>query len=149
MCARLCLNSENNGQDKNMSIFLILMKGDYDACLTWPFYYRIIFVVHDQSDKKCHLIGSFITDPQSNACQRPQLDMNIIGGIEKFFNLAIFKQKNSPYVKENAIFIQVIIDFNRAPAALVPYIASLDPALPTFQRHQLIQNKLDEYNRHH
>ncbi|XP_046862854.1 TNF receptor-associated factor 2-like [Xenia sp. Carnegie-2017] len=37
MCANICMNGDSRGNGTHLSLFFVIMKGDYDALQTWPF----------------------------------------------------------------------------------------------------------------
>lgn len=41
MCARVYLNGDGIGKDSHVSLFFVIMKGDYDALLSWPFRQKV------------------------------------------------------------------------------------------------------------
>ncbi len=57
--------------------------------------------------------------------------MNIASGIPKFFPLAMIEQEGNPYVRDDTMYIKVMVDFDNMPKTLLPYALSLNPGLPT------------------
>ena len=51
MCLRLYLNSDGNAHETHVSLFFVLMSGEYDAILKFPFEYKLIFCLFDQTKK--------------------------------------------------------------------------------------------------
>ena len=41
MCLRLYLNCDGSGKGTHLSFFLIIMRGEYDALLSWPFKHMV------------------------------------------------------------------------------------------------------------
>jgi hypothetical protein len=56
--------------------------------------------------------------------------MNIASGIPKFFHLAMIQQEGNPYVRDDIMFIKVMVDFGDMPKTLLRYALSLNPGLP-------------------
>ncbi|CAF2601976.1 unnamed protein product [Rotaria sp. Silwood2] len=129
MCARLHLNGVDDGLGAHISLFLVLMKGKHDGILSWPFPFRIIFNLYDQTDKKQHIIDTFRPDVRSSSFQRPSLEMNIASGIPKFCPLAIIEQENNPYIRENSIYIKIMVDFSEVPNDVLPLASNLNPGI--------------------
>jgi hypothetical protein len=86
-----------------MSISFMLMRGEYDAILTFPFNYKVSFCLFDQTSQQRHIIGSFRPDMQSNSFQQPQSETNIPSGIHKVCPLSILQQPRSSYVQDDSI----------------------------------------------
>ncbi len=114
MCSRLFMNGVNDACETHISIFFILMRGEYDALLKWPFAFKVSFILLDQStsdDNQCQVSNFFWPDIRSNCFQRPRLEMNEAYGIEKFISLEQFRQNKHRYVQDDTMFIKVEVDF--------------------------------------
>ncbi len=143
MRARLYLHGDGNARRTHMSLFFILMRNEYDATLKFPFHYKIAFCLYDQTPNQRHIIDSFRPDMKSNSFQRPRSEMNIASGIPKFFPLAMIQQEGNPYVRDDIMFIKVMVDFGDMPKTLLPYALSLNPGLPMhIQQSMIIQEAL-------
>ena len=138
MRARLYLNGDGNGRQTHMSLFFVLMRGSYDNILKFPFDYKIIFCLYDQVLQRDHFIDSFGPGIQSSSFGKPQSDMNIPIGIPKFFRLAMIQQEGNPYVRDDTMFIKIMVDFGDLAKALLPYALSLNPGLPMYVQQILI-----------
>ncbi|MEQ2197223.1 hypothetical protein XENOCAPTIV_025934, partial [Xenoophorus captivus] len=42
MCARVYLNGDGMGKGTHLSLFFVVMKGEYDALLPWPFKQKVL-----------------------------------------------------------------------------------------------------------
>jgi len=110
MCARLYLNGDGIGKDSHVSLFFVLMKGRYDTILQWPFKSRVTMMLMDQSGSGNHVQEKFRPDPNSSSFQRPRTEMNIATGCPRFISKADLDRRKQLYIREGAMFIQVIID---------------------------------------
>ncbi len=144
MCVRLYLNGNGIGQSTHVSIFLIVMRGEYDAIQEWPFNFQIIFCLYDLMDKKSHIIKSFQSDTKSICFQRPQGEMNIASGIPKFFPVSKLQQDNNPYVCDGSIYIQVMIRTHPIPKSILSNVMCIDPALPVYMQEEIIQKEIEK-----
>ncbi|CAF3457156.1 unnamed protein product [Rotaria sp. Silwood1] len=143
MRARLYLNGDGNARRTHMSLFFVLMRGSNDPILKFPFTYKVTFCMYDQTPAQQHIIDSFRPDIRSNSFKRPQSDMNIASGIPKFFPLAMIQQEGNPYVRDDTMFIKVMVDFGDMPKTLLPYALSLNPGLPTHIQQTMIQQEVE------
>jgi len=50
------LNGRDRGKGTHLSLYLIIMKGEYDALLEWPFNQKITFYLLDQGEERKHKI---------------------------------------------------------------------------------------------
>lgn len=138
MRARLYLHGDGNAKRTHMSLFFLLMRGDYDALLPWPFGYKVTFCLFDQTGNNRHIIDSFRPDVKSNSFQRPKTDANIASGIPKFFPLPMIQQDDNPYVREDTLFLKIVVDLNDTPKMILPYMLTLNPGLPNHVQQLLI-----------
>ena len=106
-CIKVCLNGDGIGHKTHLSIFFVLMKGEYDALLKWPFDHKVSLILVDQSLRK-HLVQTFKPTPESSSFQRPISDMNVASGFPQFCKLSILDDEN--YTKDDVLFIKCIID---------------------------------------
>ena len=141
MRARLYLNGDGNARRTHMSLFFVLMRGPNDAILKFPFSYKVSFCLFDQTSQQRHIIDSFRPDTRSNSFQRPRSEMNIASGIPKFFPLTMIEQEGNSYVRDDTMFIRVMVDFGDIPKALLPYAMSLDPGIPTTIQQELVKRE--------
>ncbi|CAF3403048.1 unnamed protein product [Rotaria socialis] len=152
LCVRLYLNGDGSARGTHVSIFLIILRGPYDALLQWPFSYRVSFCLYDQQTimesgelkQAKHIIESFRPDTKSLSFQRPSLSMNIASGIPKFISLDEF---NVPaplnrYVINDTMFIKVLIDFIGVPRSMSAFIFSLNCALPKEIQRKLVDEEI-------
>ena len=107
MCARIYLNGDGMGRGTHISIFFVVMRGQYDALLRWPFRQKVTFMLLDQDNVE-HMIDAFRPDPNSSSFQRPRRETNIASGCPMFCSLA--ELNNHAYVRDDAMFLKIIVD---------------------------------------
>ena len=110
MCIRAYLNGDGTGEGTHLSIFFVLMKGEYDPLLQWPFESKVSLVLVDQDNKK-HLVQTFKPNAQSSSFQRPKDFMNVASGCQEFADLSILD--NTSYVKDDVMYIKAIVDTSK------------------------------------
>ncbi|CAF1141611.1 unnamed protein product [Rotaria sp. Silwood1] len=143
MRARLYLNGDGNARRTHISLFFVLMRGLNDAILKFPFNHKVTFCLYDQTPSQRHIVDSFRPDIRSDSFQRPRSNMNIASGIPKFFPLAMIKQEGNPYVRDDTMFIKILVDFGDIPKTLLPYALSLNPGLPTLIQQMMIKQEAE------
>ncbi|NXO83215.1 TRAF2 factor, partial [Sitta europaea] len=109
VCLRVYLNGDGTGKGTHMSLFFVVMKGDYDALLPWPFRHKVTFMLLDQNNRE-HIIDAFRPDLTSASFQRPVSDMNVASGCPTFLPLAKLQSPRHAYVKEDTLFLKCIIE---------------------------------------
>lgn len=112
MCGRIYLNGDGMGRNTHVSLFFVIMRGEYDALLRWPFRQKVTFILIDQSqgENRENIIDAFRPDPNSNSFKRPTSEMNIASGIPLFCALSKLKSTDHEYLKEDCLFIKIIVD---------------------------------------
>ncbi|XP_069465867.1 TNF receptor-associated factor 2 isoform X2 [Ambystoma mexicanum] len=108
MCLRIYLNGDGTGRGTHLSLFFVVMKGQSDALLRWPFNQKVTLMLLDQNNRE-HIIDAFRPDVTSSSFQRPVSDMNIASGCPLFCPISKLESKNS-YMREDTIFIKAIVD---------------------------------------
>ena len=113
MFARVYLNGDGLGKETHLSFFFVVMRGPFDALLTWPFKQKVTLSLINQSGKK-HVTGSFRPDPQSSSFQRPgRKEMNVASGCPMF--IRVEHLLNGGFVKDDSIFLKVVVDTSDLP----------------------------------
>ena len=110
MCIRAYLNGDGTGEGTHLSFFFVLMRGEYDPLLQWPFEPRVSLIFVDQDHLK-HVVQSFIPDPHSSSFKRPVSDMNVASGCPNFAKLSVLDHPS--YVKEDVMYIKAIVDISK------------------------------------
>ena len=110
MCIRAYLNGDGSGEGTHLSIFFVLMKGEYDPLLQWPFDHKVSLVLVDQDQRK-HLVQTFKPNLQSNSFQRPKSDMNVASGCPEFAKLSVLDDPS--YVKDDVMYMKAIVDTSK------------------------------------
>ncbi|XP_077868357.1 TNF receptor-associated factor 2-like [Saccoglossus kowalevskii] len=109
LCARIYLNGDGMGKGNHVSLFFVVMKGEYDAILKWPFRQKVTLMWLDQSNRE-HVIDAFRPDPSSTSFKRPKEHMNIASGCPLFMPLNTIDTPGRQYVKDDVAFIKIIVD---------------------------------------
>ena len=109
MCARIYLNGDGMGKGSHISLFFVVMRSPYDALLRWPFRQKVTLMLLDQNQRD-HVVEAFRPDPSSSSFKRPTSDMNIASGCPLFMPLSQLDSQSHAYVKEDSIFIKVVVD---------------------------------------
>ena len=110
MCARVYLNGDGMGKNSHLSLFFVIMKGEYDALLKWPFRQKVTLMLLDQTGRKRHVVDTFRPDPSSSSFQKPTTNMNIASGCPMFISHDVLEATNSLYLQERTIYIKIVVD---------------------------------------
>ena len=91
----------------NMLVYLIIMKGELDAILSWPFHKKVTFTLIDQQENandRENIVKSVISDSKSGSFKRPVEKENFGWGFAKFVSHEKLQERR--YIVDDAIFIQ-------------------------------------------
>ena len=100
-------NAYGDGKNTHLSIFMIIMKGENDSSLTWPFNKKVTFTVIDQQEDENareNIVVCFNADPSLRCFARPKGSQNEGWGHHDFYEL-----RKRRYIVDDTIFIQVQI----------------------------------------
>ncbi|XP_068689741.1 TNF receptor-associated factor 3-like [Montipora foliosa] len=101
------LNGDGEGRGTHMSIFLVMMRGDFDAILSWPFKQKVTFTLIDQEKNNDHL-DSFRPRDDDTSWRRPRSTRNVGSGMPVFIlheNLS-----SGGYIRDDTMYIRAQID---------------------------------------
>ena len=103
MCVRIYLNGDGTGRGTHISLFLVVLPGNFDAILSWPFRPRVTFTLVDQ-DHAEDVIGYF-----QSPFEDPRRATNIANiGCPTFFSIE--ELNNHAYVRDDTMFIKIFVD---------------------------------------
>ena len=113
---KIYLNGRDRGKGTHLSLYLIIMKGEYDALLDWPFDQKITFYLLDQGEQRKHKMHQLSPNrslPNVKAVfNRPAMKENLGIGNPSFVSHEIIDQNE--YIKDDLIYIKCeVIPSNR------------------------------------
>ena len=108
MCLRLYMLGDGIGKGTHMSLFFVVMKGEFDNILQWPFTHKVTFKLINQCGGGCDVVGSICPDPFSSSFQKPKSDMNVASGCPRFVSIKELLQEG--FIVDDTIFIEVEVD---------------------------------------
>ena len=108
MCGRVYLNGDGMGKGTHLSLFFVLMRGEYDALLEWPFRQKVTLSLLDQSPARRDLSDTFRPDPTSSSFRRPSTEMNIASGCPMF--ISHNDLQNSRFLKDDTLYMKIVVD---------------------------------------
>ena len=109
MCIRAYLNGDGIGYNTHLSVFFVVMRGEFDPLLKWPFDCKVSLILVDQELRK-HIVQTFQPTPESSSFQRPVTDMNVASGCPQFVKLSVLDDANCKYTNEDVIYLKCIVD---------------------------------------
>ena len=107
MCLRLYILGDGIGKGTHMSLFFVVMKGEFDNILQWPFTHKVTFKLINQCGSR-DIMDIFQPDPLSSSFQKPKSDMNVASGCPRFVSMNELMQGG--FIVDDTIFIKVKVD---------------------------------------
>ena len=80
VCLQLYIMGDDVGKNSHMSLYLVIMKGEFDNILQWPFTHKVTFKLINQTGGR-DIIDTFQPDPMSSSFRKPKSDMNIASAV--------------------------------------------------------------------
>ncbi len=106
MCLRLYILGDGIGKNTHMSLFFVVMKGEFDNILQWPFTHKVTFKLINQTGGK-DIVDTFQPDPMSSSFRKPKSDMNIASGSLRFVSHS--ELKNGGFILEDTVFVECFV----------------------------------------
>ena len=104
-CTYLYLNGDGIGKGTHISLFIVIMKSEYDALLEWPFRQKVTFNLLNHANKNDSIKESIIPDAYSPSFKRPNKEMNLAAG----FPLFVSKERLENFIIDDSIFIETAV----------------------------------------
>jgi len=107
VCTLLYPNGDGIGKGTHMSMFFVIMRGEYDALLPWPFIQKVHFRLIDQ-DKIRDACDAFQPEPSSSSFKRPTSEMNIATGCPTFISQTELRQGG--FIRNDTMSVKITVD---------------------------------------
>ena len=107
VCARMYPNGDGIGKGTHMSLFFVIMRGEYDALLPWQFVQKVHFRLIDQ-ERIRDKYDAFRPEPHSSSFKRPTSDMNVASGCPTFISQAELRQGG--LIRDDTMFVKITVD---------------------------------------
>ncbi len=105
MCLRVYLNGDGTAENTHMSLFFVVMKGEFDNILQWPFTHKVTFKLINQTGGR-DIVQTFQPNPMSSSFRKPRSEMNNASGFPRFAPLSTLER----FVEDDCIFVKCIVD---------------------------------------
>ncbi|CAI2348694.1 unnamed protein product [Caenorhabditis sp. 36 PRJEB53466] len=112
MMACACLFGDGTSAGKSISLYVLLLKGEFDPTLEWPFNRTVKISLLDQNPRPEERVNiTYVIDPRKLRANekflaRPRGERNAAFGSQSFCSLAILQN----YVKDDTIYVKIDID---------------------------------------
>ncbi|XP_051979546.1 TNF receptor-associated factor 5-like [Xyrauchen texanus] len=111
LSVRAYLCGDSSGRGTHLSLYVMIMRGDFDTLLPWPFHQNITLTLLDQSGSRNHVTNAFTPDTSCDSFRRPTCDANVATGFPRFISHSDLEApRNAVYVRDDTLFIKVKVD---------------------------------------
>jgi len=121
MCLQLYLNGDGQGKGTHVSLFLVIIKSDYDNLLSWPFKQKVTLYLLNQQDPyntRAHIAKAFHPTETSTSFQKPKGPFNTASGFPRFAPIAKLYDKGC--IQNDCMYFKVKIDMTDLKAPGFP-----------------------------
>ena len=108
LCLRTYLNGDGSGKGTHVSLFVVLMRAEYDDLLSWPFRHRVSLTLISQADPlnpEAAITRKFIPNPESSSFQKPRETFNVASGFPEFAPISVLNDPS--YIRNDTIYFRV------------------------------------------
>ncbi|XP_067868468.1 TNF receptor-associated factor 1-like isoform X2 [Heterodontus francisci] len=105
MCLRIYLDGHEEARGTHISLYYILLKGQYDALTPWPYKENVKLALLNLRDRQQSMLKICIASAQDPALQRPVATMNAPLGFSMFVTSSEFNQRFSEFVDSDEMFV--------------------------------------------
>ena len=110
LCARMYLNGDGMERGTHLSLFVVVMRGEYDVLLEWPFHHKITLILIDQNSRR-QICDAFRPDPTSSSFRRPRCETNVASGCPLFCPLTTLE--SGGYIRDDAMSVKIAVDCSK------------------------------------
>jgi hypothetical protein len=107
LCLRAYINGDGLGKGTHLSLFFVILQGDYDATLQWPFSGTVKMKLLSQDKNFSDHYKEFRSSPNSNSFERPKNERNPPTGFPEFSTHTLTWAK--PYYLNDEIYIKTSV----------------------------------------
>ena len=105
---RIHPNGCDSGENTHLTVYLVIMKGEYDTTLTWPFDKKFTFTLIDQQENEHdreNIVKSCTSNPKKRSFARSVKEQNIGWGFAESVSHEELQKRR--YIVDDTIFVHV------------------------------------------
>ena len=107
MCLRLYIMGDGIGKGTHLSLFFVVMRGEFDNILQWPFTHKVTFKLINQAGGR-DIVDTFQPDPMSSSFKKPTSDMNVASGCPRFVSHT--ELERGGFIVDDTVFIKCTVN---------------------------------------
>jgi len=107
-CLQVYLDGDGPGKGTHLSLFMVIMKSDYDNLLEWPFQKKVKFTLLNQQNRAKDHTEKIIPTKESSSFQKPKRDVNIGSGCPQFISLDRLDLEG--FLKDDTLYFDIKVE---------------------------------------
>ena len=111
LCLRTYLYGDGVGKGTHISVFLVIMRSEYDDILLWPFKHRVVISLINLDyplKLDAAITHKFFPNPQSSSFEKPKNAFNLASGFPQFASISVLT--DSSFVKNDTMYFRVKLE---------------------------------------
>ena len=111
LCLRAYLYGDGTGKGTHISVFLVIMRSEYDDILLWPFKHRVVISLINLDyplKLDAAITHKFLPNPQSSSFEKPKDAFNLASGFPQFASISVLT--DSRFVKNDTMYFRVKLE---------------------------------------
>ena len=111
LCLRTYLYGDGSGKGTHISLFIVVMKSEYDDLLAWPFQHKVTLTLINQNHPLVpdqSITHRFIPNGESSSFKKPVDTFNVASGFPEFAELTVLEDQ--AFCKNDTVYFRVRLD---------------------------------------
>ena len=111
LCLRAYLFGDGSGKGKHISLFIVVMKSEYDDLLAWPFQHKVSLTLINQNYPlvpERSITHRFMPDAESSSFKKPVETFNVASGFPEFAELNVLEDQ--AFNKNDTLYFRIKLE---------------------------------------
>lgn len=111
LCLRAYLFGDGSGKGTHISLFIVVMKSEYDDLLAWPFQHKVTLTLINQNFPlvpERSLTHRFVPNSESSSFKKPVETFNVASGFPEFAELNVLEDQ--AFCKSDTLYFRIKLD---------------------------------------
>ncbi len=111
LCLRAYLYGDGSGKGSHISLFIVIMKSEYDDLLAWPFQHKITLTLINQDhplSPEQSTTHRFIPNAESSSFKKPDDTFNVASGFPEFAPLSVLTDQ--AICRNDTLYFRIKLD---------------------------------------
>ena len=105
VCLRAYLFGDGVGKGTHISLFIVVMRSEYDEILPWPFQHYVILSLINLNNPDENIVHRFHPGKDSASFKKPEETFNLASGFPQFASVDVLE--NNAFVRDDTMYFKV------------------------------------------